>query len=118
VQVISDTGRTIYYNDAVPAKLLPHPAFKKFRSDWIELGEEILDAQPTLRRFQVLPEAGELSWFAQTGRSYRVQTTENLPIPDWTPLGSDVLADLPLMVHPLPPLLPPAAALRLQLLPP
>ena len=117
VQVITDTGRIDYYGDGIPAKLLPEPAFKKFRSDWIELGE-IVETQPVIESLVPAGPDLQLRWFAQTGRTYQVEASPTLAAPAWTNLAGPVTADLPLMTHALSPSPGPAAALRLLLLPP
>lgn len=117
IQVVSDTGRLVYYGDGVAAKLLPKPAFKKFRSDWIEIGE-VVDARPRIETFRVESEGGELSWFAQTGRTYRVQATSAAFPWAWTGPGEEVLADVPLMQYFIPAPVPPGGAYRLERLPP
>lgn len=39
VQIVSDLGDSVFYGDGVIAKDLPQDNWKKFRSDWITLGE-------------------------------------------------------------------------------
>ena len=43
IQLVSDNGNTVWYNDGTAAKDLPQSAFKKFRSDVVLLGK----AQPS-----------------------------------------------------------------------
>ena len=117
VQIISDNGRAIYYNDGIPAKLLPEPAFRKFRSDWIELGH-IVDPQPAIRSFTYAGPNAEIGWFAQIGRFYQVQIRTHPTDPSWSTLSGDILADQPLMLHTTPPLPLPQSSLRILMINP
>ena len=91
-QLISDSGTMIYYGDDVPGKLLPVRNFKKFRSDWIELGEVRLP-QPLIRSVAFEGDRVRLSWCALVGRRYRVQFKTDLSELMWTDLAGDVLAE-------------------------
>ncbi len=42
LQVLSDNGNTIFYNDNIPAKQLSNTSYKKFRSDIIQSTEPLL----------------------------------------------------------------------------
>lgn len=47
IQLLSDNGDTIFYNDGIIAKDLAEPRFKKFRSDVVTLGA-IVKTSPTI----------------------------------------------------------------------
>ena len=47
VQLISDSGITVFYTDSIQAKHLPVREFKKFRSDWVPLGA-VVASQPNI----------------------------------------------------------------------
>ncbi|HXG46282.1 MAG TPA: hypothetical protein VNO52_01560, partial [Methylomirabilota bacterium] len=97
VQLISDSGTAVYYGDDVIGKLLPVRNFKKFRSDWVELGE-VVPPQPLIRSVRVAGGRAVLSWCALPGRRYRVQFKDDLSEPDWRSFPDEVLANDDLMV--------------------
>jgi hypothetical protein len=94
-QLISDSGTMIYYGDDVAAKQLPIRNFKKFRSDWVELGE-VVEPQPLLSGLRVIGNQILLRWCAVVGRRYRLQFKNSLNEPLWTDLPGDVLAENPI----------------------
>lgn len=118
VQVISDSGRTVYYNDGEPAKTLPEPAFRKFRSDWVPLGELVEDPQPRIQSFRSDDTALHIDWFAEPGRQYRFQVAWSGVLTEWYPLGPNHIANLPLMSHTFSTLPDTPTAFRIVLLPP
>lgn len=91
VQLVSDNGITVYYNDGVQAKFLPVPQFKKFRSDWVKLGPAIT-SQPVIRSVQCSGSTCLLSWYSIAGRTYRVQWKAALGDVAWNNVTGDVLA--------------------------
>jgi predicted extracellular nuclease len=46
IQLLSDNGDTIWYNDGIIAKDLADPEFKKFRSDLVLLGDPTTESTP------------------------------------------------------------------------
>ncbi|HTD68455.1 MAG TPA: hypothetical protein VK846_18175, partial [Candidatus Limnocylindria bacterium] len=91
VQVISDNGITVFYNDAVEAKHLPTRQFKKFRSDWVTLGP-IVTPQPVIKCVQRLGETCLLTWYSVAGQNYRVQWKSALSETAWNDVPGDVSA--------------------------
>lgn len=91
VQVLSDNGTTVWYGDNVQAKHLDEPAFKKFRSDWVVLGPEVIP-QPAILSQRRDGTVLTLTWTAEEGRLYRVEWTADLQAGPWNPLPGDVLA--------------------------
>jgi hypothetical protein len=91
VQLLSDNGTNIYYNDGIPAKQLTTRNFKKFRCDWITLGPVVRSAL-VIRSFALNGNIATLSWCSIAGTTYRVQTKTDLGNPVWTDVNGDVLA--------------------------
>lgn len=91
VQLLSDNGTTVWYGDNVEAKRLDEPAFKKFRSDWVALGEVVIP-QPAIVSQHRQGNLLTLTWTAEEGRTYRVEWTADLQGATWTALPGDVLA--------------------------
>ena len=52
VQLLSDNGTAVYYNDGIEAKHLVEPEFKKFRGDWVALGQVVKPA-PIIKSLSV-----------------------------------------------------------------
>jgi hypothetical protein len=92
-QVVTDAGTNVYYGDDIPAKRLEIPAFKKFRSDVIELGGFAAALAP-IRAMR--PEAGALriEWLSHPGTRYRIQMRPSLSAP-WTEYGGPTQAEGP-----------------------
>lgn len=94
VQLLSDNGRTVYYNDGIVAKRLPETNFKKFRSDVVTLGPIVKPAplilSTTVSNSQVL-----ITWRARRTETYRVQFKPFLASTSWTDLGQNVVATGP-----------------------
>src|SRR5262249_40297376 len=89
-QLVSDNGTNRYYGDNVEAKHLEVPQFKKFRADWIALGNVVTPA-PVIRAVALSDGAMTVSWFATEGACYRVQEKSALNAA-WTDVPGDVLA--------------------------
>ena len=89
VQLISDNGITVYYNDDIEAKLLPYPGFKKFRSDWVTLGSVVI-SQPAIRSVQCTGGNCVLIWYSVAGLTYRVQSKSSLTDLMWIDVPGDV----------------------------
>jgi hypothetical protein len=87
-QIVSDNGTNEYYGDGIQAKHLGAPQFKKFRVDWLALGN-LTNSAPLIRA--VSASAGDItvSWFAKEGLTYRVQTRAA-----WDDAWSDAPGDL------------------------
>jgi hypothetical protein len=103
IQIISDNGRRIWYNDDIQGKFLPEPNFKKFRSDRVRLGEVVKSAPYIISN--VVSEAGvNLTWRSRAGDTYRVQYKSALHM-TWIDLPGDVTATAALTsrFHALPP---------------
>jgi hypothetical protein len=96
VQLLSDSGRKIYYGDDVLAKHLPEPNFKKCRSDFVALGN-IVKPSPIIVSTVLAPGGVTITWRALRGETYRVQTSSNCSSGDWSDLLPDVLATGPYM---------------------
>jgi hypothetical protein len=91
VQIVCDDGTKDFYNDGTEAKHLPYPAFKKFRSGWVSLGD-VAVPEPCLRAVRVSGPSVILSWCSAAGRAYRVLAKGNLGDPAWNNVDGDVLA--------------------------
>ena len=103
VQLVSDNGNVVFYNDGIEDKHLLEPAFKKFRSDWVQLGAT---APPmpviTAIRGPIGDSAITLTWRSLGGLSYRVERTTGLSAPSWTDASGDVVAAGPFATAQLP----------------
>ncbi|HUR46464.1 MAG TPA: DUF3616 domain-containing protein, partial [Candidatus Saccharimonadales bacterium] len=95
VQLLSDNGTVIFYNDNIEAKHLPYPAFKKFRDDHVPMGN-VVKPMPIIRRLSFVGSNLTITWRALQGETYRVQSCSSLPSPGWTDIAGDVLAMGPL----------------------
>ena len=91
VQLVSDNGITLYYNDSVEAKFLPIKEHKKFRSDWITLGDAVTP-QPAIKSIARTGSTCLVTWYSVAGITYRVQSKAALSDPAWTNLSGDVIA--------------------------
>ncbi len=103
VQVLSDNGVTYYYGDGVPAKKLPVPEFKKFRSDWVALGP-IVTPEPVIRTLPSPGNAWVLSWYSVEGLTYVVQWAASLEPGAWTDLPGAVTATDAISAKTVPPM--------------
>lgn len=91
VQLLSDNGTTVFYGDGVEAKHLDERAFRKFRSDWLTLGNVVVP-QPAILSQVVSNDLLVLTWTTQEGRTYRLERATRLASPDWTAVPGDVTA--------------------------
>jgi hypothetical protein len=89
-QVISDNGRTTYYNDGIAGKFLPHVEHKKFRSDIIPFGP-VVKPRPFITAILANESGLTLAWRSNPGDTYRVQIKHSLGAP-WRDLSGDILA--------------------------
>jgi hypothetical protein len=94
-QILSDNGRTDYYNDGTQGKHLPEPNFKKFRSDIITLGP-VVRPQPFFTSITQTDGITSLQWRATIGDTYRIQYKTLFTDPDWMDLPGDITATGPL----------------------
>jgi hypothetical protein len=104
VQIVSDNGRRIWYNDGIQAKLLPEPAFKKFRSDRVTLGAVVKSAPYIVSN--IVSQAGiTVVWRSRQNDTYRLQYKAGLNAPNWIDVQSNVTATGPFAsyFHALPP---------------
>jgi hypothetical protein len=95
VQLLSDNGVAIYYGDNIEAKHLPYPAFKKFRDDWVPMGQVVKPA-PFIKSMKIAGGNLTITWRALQGETYRLQSCGSLPAQNWTDIAGDVLASGPL----------------------
>ncbi|HWN96690.1 MAG TPA: hypothetical protein VNT99_16800, partial [Methylomirabilota bacterium] len=91
VQLISDNGITVYYDDTIEAKQLPYPGFKKFRSDWVTLGP-VVTSQPAIKEVHSSSGLCSITWYSVAGLTYRVQSKNALSDPAWADVPGDVAA--------------------------
>jgi hypothetical protein len=91
VQLISDNGIAIYYNDDIQAKFLPNRPHKKFRSDWVAFGPNV-DPQPVIRSVTHSPTDCTLTWYSAAGVRYRVQAKNSLTEGEWVDVTPNILA--------------------------
>ncbi len=91
VQLISDSGITLYYGDGIQAKHLPVREFKKFRSDWVPLGA-VVASQPNIKSIERIGGNCVLTWYSVAGTTYRVQTKAALTDLVWNNVPGDVPA--------------------------
>jgi hypothetical protein len=92
VQLMSDNGVELYYNDDIQAKHLPIREFKKFRTDWIRLGH-VVTPQPFIRAAVKIEDAAmSITWHSFAGITYRVQSKGALSDSEWIDLAGDVTA--------------------------
>jgi hypothetical protein len=90
VQLVSDNGASIPYNDGIEAKHLPIANFKKCRSDWVALGDVVV-SQPSCQNLTATNGIATLSWCSVAGLNYRVQWKADLEDPLWQDVPGDVL---------------------------
>ena len=90
-ELISDNGVTLFYGDAIPAKRLSVPAFKKFRSDRVSLGPVVL-SRPIIRSLLPYGTQPSISWYSVEDVTYAVQYKTNLQEAAWTDVPGDVTA--------------------------
>ena len=95
VDIVSDNGKKVYYDDGIIAKHLTEPNFKKFRSDTVRLGE-IVKPAPWILSTRISEGGVILTWRALKGERYRVQCTSDFAAEAWSDLPGEVLADGPI----------------------
>jgi len=91
VQLISDNGITIFYNDDVQAKFLPLREHKKSRSDWIALGS-VVTPRPAIKTAERVGNSCTVTWYSVAGITYRVQSKSSLSDLAWIDVAGDVTA--------------------------
>ena len=91
MQIISDSGITVFYNDSVEAKHLTVPQFKKFRADWVTLGPTVT-SRPVIKSIQQSGGNCVLGWYSVAGLTYRVQSKSSLTNALWNDVTGDVTA--------------------------
>jgi hypothetical protein len=105
VEILSDNGITVYYGDTNQAKHLLVPNFKKFRTDWVKLGNVVGGAQfaptvaasgpePLLREIAIENGQVTLTWNATPGAEYRIEFREKLDAGEWREITSSVAQSL------------------------
>ena len=101
VEILSDNGITVYYGDTIQAKHLTVRNFKKFRSDWVKLGNLVgsgpfsaasarTEAEPLIREIAI--ESGQVTvmWNATPGAGYLVEFCDDLTSGEWRPVSSAI----------------------------
>jgi hypothetical protein len=104
VQIVSDNGRKIWYDDGIQSKLLPEPAFKKFRSDRVTLGPIVKSAPYIVSN--IVEQAGiTVVWRSRQNDTYRLQYKPGLSAASWIDAGGTITATGPFtsFFHALPP---------------
>lgn len=91
IQLVSDCGTKVYYDDGIPAKLLPIPAFKKFRVDTVKLGK-IVRTAPIITKFWIENGKANLLWRSISNDTYFIQYKNSLTDSYWTTLPSPIRA--------------------------
>ncbi len=91
VHLVTDAGRKIWYNDAITAKEMSIPYFKKFRTDIVFLGS-VVKTMPKVTFMRYRAGGFTIGWRSVAGERYRVQYKSSFSDADWTQLGADVLA--------------------------
>ena len=94
VQVISDLGARIIYNDGVENKHALYPAFKKCRSDWVTFGA-VVKPMPIILSSHRTATTLTVTWRALKGETYALQSSPSVHAPVWTDLPGDVTATGP-----------------------
>jgi hypothetical protein len=96
VQLLSDSGRKVYYGDNIIAKHLSEPNLKKCRSDFVALGN-VVKPSPIIVSTVISPGAVTITWRALRGETYRVESSINCSSGSWSSFAPDVLATAPYM---------------------
>ncbi|HEY5910008.1 MAG TPA: hypothetical protein VJA21_05330 [Verrucomicrobiae bacterium] len=117
VQLISDNGTMVLYNDGIQNKHLPIAAFKKFRSDWVTLGPAVKPV-PVIIYAASTSHSVSITWRALQGEAYRVQFTSRPSEPAWSDASGDIVATGPYATAVLPRPVQAEAFYRVQLLNP
>jgi hypothetical protein len=91
VHLVSDAGRKIWYNDAITAKEMSIPTFKKFRTDIVSLGS-VVKTTPKVTFMRYRAGGFTIGWRSVAGERYRVEYKSSFSDAGWTQLGNDVVA--------------------------
>jgi hypothetical protein len=91
VQIISDNGITVFYDDLIEAKQLATPEFKKFRGDWVAFGP-VVTPRPVIKSLARSGSSCAIQWYSQSGTTYRLQWKTALPDALWNDVPGDVAA--------------------------
>jgi hypothetical protein len=94
IQLISDNGTLVPYDDGIQNKHLLIPEFKRFRSDWVTLGT-VVKPIPIITSTAVSNAHINVTWRALERETYRVQFKQALTNPDWTDVTSEMMATGP-----------------------
>ena len=101
VEILSDNGITVFYDDMVEAKHLTVRNFKKFRSDWVKLGNVVggapfvptsarTDVEPLIREIAIEDGQVTVMWNATPGAGYLVEFRDDLTSGEWRPVSSAI----------------------------
>ncbi len=91
IQLISDNGTTIPYDDGIQNKKLSVTAFRKFRSDWVPMGR-IVKPVPIIVESAMTSTNLTITWRALKGETYRVQFTSAMNDAPWIDASPDIAA--------------------------
>jgi hypothetical protein len=91
VQLVSDLGAKIIYDDGIQNKHEPYAAFRKSRADWVTLGP-VVKPMPVITSAVVSNNLFTVTWRALKGETYRLQVQTNLSASGWTDISGDVPA--------------------------
>ena len=101
MEILSDNGITVFYDDMVEAKHLTVRNFKKFRSDWVKLGNVVggapfvptsarTDVEPLIREIAIEDGQVTVMWNATPGAGYLVEFCDDLTSGEWRPVSSAI----------------------------
>jgi hypothetical protein len=102
VQIVSDNGQWLFYGDDTRAKSLPHPEWKKCRSDVVELGG-VVAPSPVILRAELADHQLTLLWRAPPSSTCTVERNQNLSDDGWMQVPGEVIQDGPFSQQTLPP---------------
>lgn len=85
VQLVSDTGQWVFYDDGLRAKDLPYAGWKKCRMDTVHLGE-IVEPRPVFTAIEPTAEGWRLSWRAPPAAHITLETAPRLEADAWSAL--------------------------------
>jgi hypothetical protein len=91
VQLITDSGITVFYNDGIEAKQLGIREFRKFRADWVTLGPVVV-SRPVIKSMHKSGGNYVLTWYSVAGTTYRAQSKSALSDMMWMDVAGDVTA--------------------------
>jgi hypothetical protein len=98
IQIISDNGRRIWYNDDIQAKFLPERNFKKFRSDVVTLGPVVKTA-PYIISNDVAQAGITVTWRSKQNDTYRLEYKNVLTEGQWVLVADNITATGPITSH-------------------